>query len=171
MIRLRALEYSDVEYLYYQENQSQLWEFSNLDKPVSKEFIRQIIEQMLLPVEESKQLRLMAEIKQQDDGWKPIGTVELFDIDMKHQRAEVGIIIYEEAYRYKGYGREVYHQFELMIQQHLPIHILYSHVLQKNQRAINFFTHHEFQQTAILEQWLYINKCRENVVLFTKILH
>ena len=57
-LKLRALEQSDIDYLFSTENDESYWDTSCTREPISAEFLRKYIENSNLGIYESKQLRL-----------------------------------------------------------------------------------------------------------------
>lgn len=94
-LKLRALEPTDLELLYQWENNPDIWDVSNTLAPFSKYILHQYIENSHRDLFESKQLRLIIELKGKKDN-PAIGTVDLFDIDFYNKRAGVGILIADE---------------------------------------------------------------------------
>ena len=90
IIKLRALEPEDIDILYRWENDTDVWKVSNTIAPFSKYILRQFIENQKYDIYETKQLRLIIEALETQ---KPVGTIDLFDIDPYNLRAGVGILI------------------------------------------------------------------------------
>ena len=86
LVRLRALEPEDVDILYRWENDIDVWKVSNTIAPFSKYILRQFIENQKYDIYETKQLRLIIEALETQ---KPVGTIDLFDIDPYNLRAGV----------------------------------------------------------------------------------
>ena len=101
LIRLRALEPEDVNILYKWENDTEIWKVSNTVAPFSKHMLRQFIENQQRDIYETRQLRLIIESKA--DG-KPVGAIDLFDLDPYNCRAGVGILIYDQRDQRQGYA-------------------------------------------------------------------
>ena len=78
IIKLRALEPEDIDILYRWENDTDVWKVSNTIAPFSKYILRQFIENQKYDIYETKQLRLIIEALETQ---KPVGTIDLFDID------------------------------------------------------------------------------------------
>ena len=92
LIRLRALEPDDVQVLYKWENDTEVWKVSNTIVPFSKYMLLQFIANQQRDIFETRQLRLIIESKQSG---KPVGAIDLFDLDPYNCRAGVGILIYD----------------------------------------------------------------------------
>ena len=94
LIRLRALEPDDVQVLYKWENDTEVWKVSNTIVPFSKYMLLQFIANQQRDIFETRQLRLIIESKQSG---KPVGAIDLFDLDPYNCRAGVGILIMTSA--------------------------------------------------------------------------
>ena len=90
--RLRGLELEDLDSLFAIENDTHLWKYSNRSTPYTKAFLTEYILQSHLPIQEAQQLRLALV----DDSDQAKGFVDLFEVDLHHQRAGVGIAIHPE---------------------------------------------------------------------------
>lgn len=90
----------DVNILYKWENDTEIWKVSNTVAPFSKHMLRQFIENQQRDIYETRQLRLIIESKA--DG-KPVGAIDLFDLDPYNCRAGVGILIYDQRDQRQGY--------------------------------------------------------------------
>ena len=90
IIKLRALETSDLDLLFSVENNTQFWEISNTLVPYSKEILSQYLKNAHLDIFEVKQLRLVITLKKDDT---VLGLIDLFDFNPHHKKAGVGILI------------------------------------------------------------------------------
>ncbi len=153
-IILRALEPEDLDSLYEWENSRELWIHGNTLAPYSRNMLRQYISHsQQLDIYESKQLRLIVVLK---NGNVNIGTIDLYDYDVRHKRAGVGIFI-EKEYRGNGYA----HQTLRLLQDYafglLQMHQLYAHIPAYNNTSIDLFMKVGYRETAILKDWVIIN--------------
>jgi diamine N-acetyltransferase len=137
-IRLRALEPADIELLFNWENDPDLWLISNTLVPFSKYIIRQYIKNSHLDIYQTKQLRMMIDLKRGDD-LDPIGTIDLFDFDPYHLRAGIGILIKEEKDRRKGYASEALKLFVQYCFRTLQLHQVYCNVSEDNDSSLKLF--------------------------------
>lgn len=103
LIRLRALEPDDVQVLYKWENDTEVWKVSNTIVPFSKYMLLQFIANQQRDIFETRQLRLIIESKQSG---KPVGAIDLFDLDPYNCRAGVGILIYDKRDQGQGYASQ-----------------------------------------------------------------
>jgi len=148
-IKLRALEPTDVDLLYSWENNMAIWKVSNTIVPFSKETISQFIsyERDLYA---DKQLRLVI-CKLEDE--KAIGTIDLFDYDLRHQRAGVGVLLAEESERKKGCASEA---LEIVVRygfSTLMLHQLYCNIPCDNEGSVKLFEKHGFKRIGEKKDW------------------
>lgn len=91
------------------------------------------------------------------DGDRPIGTVNLMDVDHLHQRATLGIHIGESDCRGKGYGAEA---IKLIIDygfKHLHLHNIQLHVQSTNEQGIACYKKVGFKEFGRRHECGYIN--------------
>src|SRR5574344_345499 len=149
-ITLRAIEPDDVDQLYLWENDSAVWKVSNAKTPVSKFILASYIKTADRDIWESKELRLVIETI---DG-KAIGTIELFDFDPYHQRAGLGVMIFEEDERMKGFATEAIKLITDYALNEVGIYQLYANVAELNQASVGLFTKLGFEITGTKKNWL-----------------
>ena len=147
-IDLRALEPSDLEVLYAWENNPEIWQVSNTMAPFSKF----VLEQYLLNAHEdiirTRQIRLMICGKTN----MPLGTIELFDLDIHHSRVGIGVFIDKEAEN-KGYASEA---IQLLCQycfEVLLVRQVYCNVSAANTRSLHLFKKNGFVEAGLKKQW------------------
>ena len=71
-LHLRALEPEDLEVLYKWENDTEVWKFGSAVSPYSKYILRQYIADAQTDIFQSKQLRLMIVLQEEQN---TIGTI------------------------------------------------------------------------------------------------
>ncbi len=100
-IELRALEPTDLEFLYLLENDESVWEVSNTSTPFSRFILKQYLENSHRDIFDVKQLRLVISLVSEN---KPIGFIDFFDFEPKHGRVGLGVVIFSEEDRGKGFA-------------------------------------------------------------------
>jgi len=149
-IYLRALEPTDLDFLYRVENDESIWSLSNNQTPYSLYVLKQYLENAMADIYETKQVRFAICLLGNQEC---IGLIDLFDFDPKNKRAGVGILIYETSYRNEGYGKEA---LALMIQYsfvHLHLHQLYANITTTNLASVKLFTSAGFQEVGVKKAW------------------
>ena len=127
-IYLRALEPTDLDFLYQLENDTSIWEISGTLRPYSKKVLRLYLENAHRDIYEVKQLRLC--ICDKDD--QCIGLIDVFDFDPKNRRAGIGIVIANPDNRNKGIGAEALDLLCDYAFSVLDLHQLYANILEEN---------------------------------------
>ncbi|MCB0383588.1 MAG: GNAT family N-acetyltransferase, partial [Psychroserpens sp.] len=99
-----------------------------------------------------------------------VGLIDLFDFDVKNQRAGIGILIKEEANRQKGYSKEA---LKLLIDyclNHLGLHQLYCNISEDNNRSLKLFKNHSFEIVGLKKDWNLVNGVFKHEYLLQRIL-
>ncbi len=151
LVRLRALEPEDVDILYKWENDTNVWKVSNTMTPFSRHTLRRFIEMQKEDIFETRQLRLMIEEKQ---GGRPVGTIDLFDIDPYNRRAGVGVLIYDKKDKCQGYASSALQlliRYSFMI---LKLNQLYCNILYDNNTSLGLFRSKGFLTVGIKREWV-----------------
>lgn len=149
-VSLRAIEPEDIELLYAWENDPEIWEVSHTLVPYSKYILALYIKNADKDIYESKQLRLMIDTA----GGKTIGAIDLFDFDPYHSRVGIGLLIYNQEDRSKGYASSA---LELLISycfRKLNIHQLYANIETGNKISLRLFEKHGFKVCGTKKEWL-----------------
>ena len=149
-ISLRAIEPEDIELLYSWENDPEIWEVSHTIVPYSKYILALYIKNSDKDIFESKQLRLMIDT---NDG-KTIGAIDLFDFDPYHSRVGIGLLIYNQEDRSKGYASAA---LELLISycfNKLNMHQLYANIETGNMISFQLFEKLGFKICGTKKEWL-----------------
>jgi diamine N-acetyltransferase len=155
LITLRALEPSDIDWLFRWENDPEIWKVSNTITPYSRYTLEKYIETAHLDIYQVKQLRMMIDVKESSGKkTRPIGTIDLFDFDPFHNRAGVGILIGEKSDRKKGYASEALSKFVRYAFQVLQLHQLYCNIATNNLESIGLFTRNGFSISGEKKDWL-----------------
>jgi len=150
-IRLRALEPEDLKLLYKWENNSDIWEVSHCQKPFSLFVLKQYLESSHLDIYESKQLRLVIELKEKDEA---IGLIDLFDFDPFHNRAGIGILLHDKIHRHKGYANEALETLIKYCFKSLQLHQLYCNITTDNQASVKLFCSKGFEIKGTKQDWI-----------------
>ena len=158
-IKLRALEPSDVDIIYKWENDTNIWNVSNTITPYSKNIISAYVEHAHLDIFQTKQLRLIIELKENKT---PIGTIDLFDFDPLHKRAGIGILIAEDKHKQKGYASEALESLIEYCFKTLSLNQLYCNISESNEKSILLFRKFGFEITGIKKDWNLVNNKYEN---------
>jgi len=164
-VKLRALEPEDVGRLYKWENDMSIWHLSNMITPLSKFTLEQYIMDSALDIYASKQLRMMIDLNEEQDGIITIGSIDLFDYEPAHHRAGIGIMILRE-FRGRGYAAEA---LDLLINyafETLQMHQVYSNIAPDNTDSIKLFQSRGFIMVGIKKDWNRIRNSWQDECLY-----
>jgi diamine N-acetyltransferase len=162
-VYLRALEPDDLDYLYSVENDEEFWEVSSTHAPFSRYVLRQYLENAHRDLYEVKQLRLVI-CEAGDDS--PAGFIDLFDLEPKHNRAAVGILIRNHNSRKKGFGFEALELLCNYCFTHLGLHQIYANVGAENTSSKLLFEKAGFACTARKKDWVRVNGSYKDELIY-----
>jgi diamine N-acetyltransferase len=151
MLRLRAPEPSDLDLLYIWENDTTTWLSGMTLTPFSKFVLTKYLETAHLDVFETKQLRLMIDLKTNDP--RTIGTIDIFDFDSFNNRAGIGILIADPTDRCKGYATDallLLHEYCFKI---LGLNQLYCNIAAENSSSIKLFQKCGYEVVGLKKRW------------------
>lgn len=148
-IRLRALESADLELLYLWENDPEIWRVSETISPLSRERLAALIRDQAYDLYATRQMRLMIDV---DD--VAVGCVDLFNFEPLHRRFGVGILIYAEEHRRKGYAREVIEQVKDYARNTLDLKQIWVNIDEDNPASIALFESCGFVLSARRKEWI-----------------
>ena len=147
---LRALEDTDLEFLYALENDPDIWAVSDTLAPVSRHALREYLRHATADFFETRQLRL---IMCAEPDRRPVGTLDLFQFEPLHQRAGVGITVLA-AERRRGFARAALAQLLPYARHTLRLHQLYCTVAAPNRASLALFRAAGFRRVGLRQQWL-----------------
>ncbi len=167
-IRLRALEPEDVLSLYDWENLSDLWQSSCTLAPYSRRNIMRYIESYEADPFHEGQLRLMAESVKTAE---PVGLVDLYNVEARHRRACVAILI-APALQRRGLATRALALLEGYCRRHLALHQLIAAVPASNTASRRLFLKAGFTHVATMPQYIASGAEGEytDALVFNKIL-
>ncbi len=163
-VSLRALEPTDLDFIYSWENDPNVWEVSYTLVPFSKFVLTQYLKTQHLDIYTSKQLRLVV----LDGRNMAIGLIDLFDFEPKHKRVGVGILI-DINHRRKGFAKEALELLEDYCFNHLDLNQIYANIVIDNLISIKLFENLGYQKVGVKKDWIKTNKGFVSEVLYQKI--
>ncbi len=152
-ILLRVLEPSDLDFLYNLENDESLWEVSNTTTPFSKYILEQYLANSHGDIYDVKQLRLV--ICKNDEEETQLGFIDLYDFDPKHQRVGVGIVIFAEEAKRKGFAYEALTLTCNYAFKYLNVHQVFAGISEENIGSIKLFEKAGFEKSGVKEDWIF----------------
>ena len=162
-VRLRALEHKDTESLYLWENDTEIWSVSETYAPFSKAVLEQFIASQQQDIYATRQLRLVIE-RIEDSA--AVGAVDLFDFDPHNRRAAVGILIYEQSLRGKGYGRQALEAVMEYGRRVLDLNQIYCDVYADNEPSMALFEGAGFRKVGVKRAWTRSDAEWKDVAMF-----
>lgn len=167
-IKLRALEASDLDFLYQLENDEHVWEISNTVTPYSKYVLQQYLDNAHRDIYEVKQLRLVL-CKVEEE--RPLGFIDVFDFEPKHRRAGVGIVIFNPEDRGNGFATEALHLMKKYAVLHLNLHQLYANITEDNVKSIQLFEKLGYKKYGSKKDWIFSERGYKDELLYQLLLN
>lgn len=149
-IFLRVVEKSDDSTLFLWENDINNWKVSDTEIPFSMHSIHQLIEQQS-DLRNCGQLRFIICLTNDN---KPIGTIDLYDVNFKHRFASVGILIADSSERKKGFASEALDIIIAYCKETLELRNLQCFIHHDNQQSVNLFSQKGFTHAGKRLNWL-----------------
>lgn len=143
---LRALEPEDVNFMLLVENNPNHWKVSETKAPFSRFLIEEYIKSSQ-DIYANKQVRFVIENENNDR----VGFLDLFDVEFKHKRAGVGIIIME-SFQNNGYAGSALEQLEEYA-RYIELHQLYCSIREDNKASIHLFESKGFVHCGTKKDW------------------
>jgi diamine N-acetyltransferase len=157
---LRALEPSDLNWLYTLENNTTLWHLGISKEPWSKDVLSRYIESQPGNLMRDGQLRLVLEV----DG-APVGALDIYDYDAIARKGGIGIVI-DANWRGKGLAKNALEAFINYLFGTLGMQMLYAVVPESNSPSKALFETLGFEQSGTLKHWLLKDGRIENAHLY-----
>jgi diamine N-acetyltransferase len=163
---LRAPEPSDLDLLYEWENDTVLWEVSNTHAPFSRQVLSRYLENAGRDLYEQKQVRMIIQTRE----GKAVGAVDLFDIDLFHQRAGIGIMICPGKVRHQGFATDALRVLENYALECVGLRQLWAAVAEDNSNSIGLFSKAGYEHTGTRKKWINTLNGWKDEWFFQKIL-
>lgn len=164
-VQLRRVEQKDGFNLMLWENNPDNWRVSGTELPFSLDEINLYI-QNAQNFRATGQLRLMIDLLKTD---LTIGCVDLFEMNFRHNRAGVGVLINNLEYRNKGYAKEALVLMESYVKNMFHFTQLYANIQEDNTNSIALFKQLGYKQTGEKKDWYTFEDVSVNELFFQKI--
>jgi RimJ/RimL family protein N-acetyltransferase len=155
LVRLRALEMTDLDDILQFFNTLELRRFLGPSIVRSKKYMEQWLEKVST-WDPWKDGHLFLAIEKKDTQ-EFLGIAHLEDIMFPHNRAEVGISIYDPEKRGKGYGTDAMLVLLGIGFQILGLNSIYLDTMENNERAIRIYEKIGFKRVGLLRETEYLN--------------
>lgn len=167
LCRLRAVEPSDVDVMYVWENDAEMWRVSSSTAPCSHRALVELVDSMRYDIYAARQLRLIIE---KSECGEAVGAVDLYDFDPQNLNAGVGILVYPESQRGKGYASEAIEMVERYAREVLHLHQLWCCVGAENMASVALFEGAGFERIGVKREWRRTANGYEDEIMFQKII-
>lgn len=148
-IQLRAIEPSDLEVLYLWENDPDVWRVSGTLAPVSRDRLARFISEQCYDLYATRQMRLIVDV----DGVM-VGSVDIFDFEPLHRRFGLGILIYADEHRRRGYASRVIELIKEYARTTLDLKQIWVTIDEDNPASIALFENCGFRLSARRKEWI-----------------
>ncbi|MGB0167309.1 MAG: GNAT family N-acetyltransferase [Luteibaculum sp.] len=146
-LTIRAVEPEDLDWVYAMENNSDTWQVSDSCMPLSR-FTLSTWLASTQDIYEHKFAKLMV---LHDE--KPVGSLDICDIDFYHQRAKVGIWV-DANYRKKGVAKFALQWLANHAKKQLGLHNLFAEIGSSNHASIELFKSCNYKKMGTLNKAL-----------------
>ena len=151
---LRAVEPTDVDYLFRSENDAEIWNYGSTITPFSKSTMKAYAES-IHDIDEQKQFRFIIELKNENS---VIGMVDLYEYDSFNARAGIGIIITDVNQRRQGYAKESIELILNYCKNVLFLNQLFCTISSDNVFSVDLFGSIGFDKVGTQVKWTKIGK-------------
>lgn len=147
-LQLRAIEPSDIDFLYRIENDTTNWETGSVHLPLSRATLLAYLQQPPVDVFMATNLKWMITLL---DGTS-VGMLDINNIDHFHKRAEVGIFI-DAPFRKQWYAAGTLSLLADYAKNYVGWHQLTAVVAQKNTASHKLFQKMGYVQCGVLKDY------------------
>ena len=148
-ILLRAIEPADLEMLYHWENDPAVWRVSGTMAPISRDRLARFISEQVYDLYATRQMRLMVDVDN-----VAVGCVDIFDFEPLHRRFGIGILIYADEHRRRGYARRVIDMVKEYARNTLDLRQIWVTIDEDNPASVALFEGCGFQLSARRREWI-----------------
>ena len=153
-VSLRALEPSDLPFLYQWENDAAVWADSDTHNPLSQHALRDYIVSSSSDIYKDGQLRLVIECRDIiTNEVITAGCADLFDFDPRTGRAAIGLYIMPQL-RGSGVAHQALKQLENYAFSFLGLHMIYAVIGTDNAPCVTLFEESGYCAVGPLRQWI-----------------
>ena len=165
--RLRALEPSDIDLMYAWENNTEIWKVSGTLTPFSRHMLERFLDEQQFDIYQTRQQRMVVE--RISDG-KPIGAIDLFELDPVSRRAGLGILIHDPEDRGKGYASDAIKLLCEYALRVLNMHQIWCNIIAENTSCIRMFRALGFTEIGVKRDWQWRPDGFHDEVMMQKVL-
>jgi len=148
---LRKVKKNDAKFYYTSLNEKNLITYLSLGPIATVEVSKSLIRKYLRFWDNYAQYNYVIEIRK--SSVKRIGSVNLWNLNWRHSRGEIGIWIIPSCWN-KGYGEKSLKLIKNIGFFHLKLNRLEAHIALENENSTHLFKKCGFRQEGILKQYL-----------------
>ena len=148
-ILLRAIEPADLEMLYHWENDPAVWRVSGTMAPISRDRLARFISEQVYDLYATRQMRLMVDVDN-----VAVGCVDIFDFEPLHRRFGIGILIYADEHRRRGYARRGIDMVKEYARNTLDLRQIWVTIDEDNPASVALFEGCGFTLSARRREWI-----------------
>ena len=152
-LSLRKISKHDADFLYSGLKEEGMTDYLSLEPFKTLDHSKRLIKSYLKYWEGYAQFNYIIEL--QEINKVKIGSVNLWNINWRHRRSEVGIWIIP-VYWSRGFGSKAISLIKNIAFNHLNLNRLEAHIATQNNNSVSLFTKSEFKEEGILKQYLKI---------------
>jgi len=151
IVYLRKIKKNDSEFFFNNLNKRDLITYLSLGPLNTLEESKRLVRSYIKYWERYAQFNYIIELK--EPHISKLGSASLWNINWRHNRAEVGIWINKLNWN-KGYGKKSLNLIKIIAFIHLKLNRLEAHIATQNQNSIHLFKKCGFEQEGILKRYL-----------------
>lgn len=163
IVRLRAMEPEDLDFLYAMENDKEVWDVGCTNVPYSRYVLHDYIANASNDIYADGQVRMVME----DRSGNRVGLVDVFNFDASNRRAEVSVVVMTE-YRGRGLARDAVRQVCHYALRTLHLHQLYAIIAVDNMASQQLFSETGFTGRNVLKEWLFDGMTYKDAIVMQK---
>lgn len=147
-VKLRVPEVKDAPQMLLWENDTDFWRVSGTEAPFSLLEIENFI-MSASKVRENKQLRFIIV----DQNNNSVGLIDLYNINFKHSRGGVGVLIANDKDRGRGYAKKAIDLLIKFAVNKLNIRNFYANIQSDNEKSVRLFESLDFIKVGEKKDW------------------
>lgn len=163
IVRLRAMEPEDLDFLYAMENDKEVWDVGCTNVPYSRYVLHDYIANASNDIYADGQVRMVME----DRSGNRVGLVDVFNFDASNRRAEVSVVVMTK-YRGRGLARDAVRQVCHYALRTLHLHQLYAIIATDNMASQQLFSETGFTGRNVLKEWLFDGMTYKDAIVMQK---
>ena len=149
VVKLRALEPTDLDLLYEWENDTRLWAVGSTLAPFSRAALWKFLQESTGDIYASHEVHFVVETIDST----PVGMLDLFGFDAHNSRCEIGVHIIP-SHRRKGYALRALEIVKRYVFMHLGVNQLYATIPAFHAASVALFDRANFSEQHLMPQWV-----------------